>query len=158
MPVLAELAGIPHVLIPPGFVEVESVDIREIENTAVGDDSIKMIALYVSRVIRLIPRHDRRADETREIIYSRLAHIELHIKKFLDLAVALIYSVVKRITGLGLNINLGIHIPDPSCVENSEFIAAAVKFREIILGLFGRLPGGRIGALFFGCLRPARRR
>ena len=29
-PVLAELAGIPHILIPPGFVEVESVDIREI--------------------------------------------------------------------------------------------------------------------------------
>ena len=54
-PVLAELAGIPHVLIPPGFVEVESVDICEVEDTAVGDDSIKMIALYVRRVISLIP-------------------------------------------------------------------------------------------------------
>lgn len=54
-PVLTELAGIPHVLIPPGFVEVESVDIREIENTAVGDNSIKVIALYISRVISLIP-------------------------------------------------------------------------------------------------------
>ena len=64
-----------------------------------------MIALYVSRVIRLIPRHDRRADETREIIYSRFAHVELHIEKFLDPAVALIDDIVKRITGLGLNIN-----------------------------------------------------
>lgn len=44
-------------------------------------------------------------DETCEIVYSRFAHIELHIEKFLDPAVALIDDVVKQITGLGLNIN-----------------------------------------------------